>query len=180
MNERYPHVPQPAGSELCFAAVSSSALRGLVAVEEANQALQAGFVSEDDGSTAPMWDAVTVPMDGGTLAIEPVQSPMEGASTPEEFIKLIETTMAEQHKPIAVLLNKNLWSTNPDEAQMHWVLLTDQEEGEGGVFEIEVMNPESENLEDVHISLWETIVRHSWHTSGIFAYTLAEEPAQGA
>lgn len=161
------HVQQPAGSELCFAALSAAASG--VTVDAAHEALTGAYLSEDDGSTPPPFEQVTeVAIANATLRIVAIQGYEQEASDTAGVISNIDESL-QQGQAVALLYKK---STEPSSG-MHWVLLTGYRIHEdGSVIGVEVMDPlHVDNLVLDPLEVTDMIER-SMQADGVFAYSL--------
>lgn len=164
------HVAQPADTELCFAACVVSVANGIV--EDAHRNLQAAFISESDGTTAPPWSDTVIPWLGGGLEIQVIQAPTTPALTGTELIAAIDGSL-QAEVPVALLYKK---TADPDDEQYHWVVITGYEQTETGVKGVEIMDPLRQALELADPLEVLAMIERSLPT-GIFAYGLNFQPA---
>jgi hypothetical protein len=180
-NMRLQPVLQPEGTEDCFSAIATSVF-GLPAerMDTVRAALQAAYVSEEDGSTGPPFDEMVVPFGDQQLTISPVISPFEPAESSADALARITASLTAK-TPVAVMYIK------PDKPTYHWVVLGDTETAaDGSVSAVCVMNPEEPALLRVGVDEpWAAddlsrMIERSLASDGVFAYTLQVGPATPA
>jgi hypothetical protein len=149
-----------------------------LSLEDANLALQAAFVSEENGATTPPFEARTeIPLEDDTkLVAEVIQGYEQEADSVEGVIDNIDIKLREG-VPVAMLYKK---TTNPEDARMHWVLLTGYtyERDSDIVNGVEIMDPERDDkflADPVEVV---GMIARSMEAGGVFAYAMSVERPQ--
>jgi len=160
------HVSQPVDSELCFAAVASSALGG-VALEAVHQSLRESFISDDDGSTAGPFGSQGVTIAGQKLGIEPIYAYRDDMDT-TGVIELIDGQLSQGNQ--VALLHKKV--ADPADGRYHWILLAGYEKQGGQVTSVAVMDPEAESVKSVDPLEVVDMIERSIEFNTVYAYAL--------
>jgi hypothetical protein len=175
-NPNIPQVRQPEGSELCFAAISS-AVSG-EDIQSVHMALQAAYLSEEDGSTAPPFDfnKEVILENGKVMKLQMVKGYETGEEDTGGVIREIDEKL-QAGMPVALLYKKS----DEQGGNMHWVLLTGYTPGQraDSVNAVEIMDPL--NTTKVWAEPLEVLamIDRSIQADGVFAYSL-ELTASGA
>lgn len=177
--EEIRHVEQPEGTELSFAATVASAL-GYIDIGLVGDELAKASISEQDGTTMPLWERATIPIGDTILVVDPILSPGQEASHAEEACQRIAERL-EYDEPIALLFDKNPDSTTMEDAEPHWVLIAGFDES----FRVDIlphwsqtngvhiMDPEAGSVEVLLPYEFARRVEHSFETlGGVYAYAL--------
>jgi hypothetical protein len=166
-NPDIPHVVQPPGSELCFAAIIS-AVSG-ASVPQAQEVLVARRLSSDKG-TLPIIGEKRLEVGGSVVTIEPFQSPFgEGADNPQGAIELIDEQLVAL-RSVTLLYKKN---NNPDDDQLHWTLLTGYLQNDGRKGSFHAMDPLRPRPSYYTRPMLASMIRRSMDFNGVFAYALS-------
>ncbi len=117
------HVPQPEGSELCFAAIVSAVSH--CPIDQADSALRLSGISEADGTTPAPSEEQELTFDQSNIMI--TIRPFMSTET-DRFIALINQRFAA--KQAVAVLHKTV--DDPDDIRHHWTLFTGHHLDEAG------------------------------------------------
>lgn len=161
-----PHVPQPDGTELCFAAISSS-MTG-ASVDEADRALAAAGLYNERDEIMPMGET-SLELPGSVMAIEPVKNPFDGIEDTKAVLGLLDEQFVAG-RAVAILYKKYRDTENN---QYHWTLLTGYTLANGVKGGIRVMDP----LRNRHLLMKRAqiadMIERSNRDLGFYAYALS-------
>lgn len=166
-----PHVKQPAGSELCFAAMVSAVTGSTI--EEANDALIDADLLNEDGTTSPPMGAERLHLAGKAVTIEPIVTPFdENPGDSAQVLSKIQDSLT-LGRPTALLFKKDV--ALPDH---HWVLFSSYAADGDEIISLRMMDSLRDNTISVTPRRVETMIDRSIDHLGVFACSFSIEAPQ--
>lgn len=164
-----PHVPQPDGTELCFASIGSS-MTGAT-VDEVDRALATAKLYNAQGEIMPMGET-SLKVPGSVMAIEPVTSPFDGIEDTKAVLGLFDAQFVAK-RAVAILYKKYNGSDNN---QYHWISLTGYALAIGVKGAIRTMDPLRKHINYYRREQVADMIDRSNRDLGFYAYALSVSP----